>query len=431
MDEGTAADLQAKAEEALAAMRRRGFDDAMVEASRRTLAELNVARDEPTLMRSTVSDRLALLGLVDGRRASTEIADFGADAVQRAIGELFDAARAAPQDAANAVSAGERAAIAKGPMQPDADAMAAQMAALLDWRAAHAPTVTIEEAQLAHERAESHLVTSRGTSLACRLGWYELGAVATAREGERSSSFNYGGGQFDRFDGEAPAQRLGVHDMLADLARQVHTRGIDAGFIGDVVLTPAAVQDVLGWLRAQLSDLQLIAGTSLYRDRVGEVVASPLLTLESRFDAPGVAPLSADGFVAAPVTLLREGRLASLMPSLYASRKTGLAHVPVAATGWALAPGDTPLASLIAGVGRGAIVGRLSMGSPASNGDFSGVIKNSFLIESGAAGQALSEVMISGNMARMLRDVAAVSRERLDTGSALLPWVRIAGLHFS
>jgi hypothetical protein len=31
----------------------------------------------------------------------------------------------------------------------------------------------------------------------------------------------------------------------------------------------------------------------------------------------------------------------------------------------------------------------------------------------------------------MLRDVAAVSRERIDTGTLCLPWLRIGGLHFS
>jgi PmbA protein len=278
---------------------------------------------------------------------------------------------------------------------------------------------------------ESHLVTSAGTSLACRLGWYELTAIASAREGTRSSSINFGGGQFENLTGEPPSLRLGVRAMLADLARQVHTQSLENGFVGDVVLTPPAVDNLLDWFRAQLSDLQLIAGTSLYRDRVGELVASPLLSMHSRFDAPGVMPLSSDGFVGAPVTLLREGRLMALVPTLYGSRKTGLAHVPIAGSGWELAAGETPKATLIKSIGRGAVVGRLSMGTPAANGDFSGVIKNSFLVEGGQIGAALSEVMISGNMAQMLRDVVAVSRERLDTGAALLPWVRISGLHFS
>jgi hypothetical protein len=39
--------------------------------------------------------------------------------------------------------------------------------------------------------------------------------------------------------------------------------------------------------------------------------------------------------------------------------------------------------------------------------------------------------MISGNIAQMLRDVLAVSRERIDTGSLVLPWLRIGQLNFS
>jgi hypothetical protein len=31
----------------------------------------------------------------------------------------------------------------------------------------------------------------------------------------------------------------------------------------------------------------------------------------------------------------------------------------------------------------------------------------------------------------MLRDIVAVSRERIDTGSLLLPWVRVSGVHYS
>ena len=56
---------------------------------------------------------------------------------------------------------------------------------------------------------------------------------------------------------------------------------------------------------------------------------------------------------------------------------------------------------------------------------------NSFRIDDGQRGAALAETMISGNVAQMLDQVVAVSRERIDTGSGALPWLRIAGLHFS
>jgi PmbA protein len=423
--------LQQHTENTLALMRRQGFDDAMVEASAHTLAELNVAHDEPALMRSTERHKLSLLGLLDGRRASTEIGDLSDGAVARAVADLLAAARSAPQDDANAVSSGQLADLQQGPMAADPAAMADSMADLLDWRAAHTPSVTLEEAMVSHHQRRAHTATSGGSSLASRLGWYELMAMATAREDDQSSSFNYAGGSCHALGGQPTAQCFGIGSMLGDLSRQVHTRALTERFTGDVVLMPQAVDSLLGWLRGQLADLALISGTSLYRDQVGTAIASPLLGLKSRFDAPGVAALSVDGFVAPPVELLREGRLLTLTPSLYGSRKTGLPHVPLAAAGWELAAGTTPLAEVVAGVPRGAVVGRLSMGMPAANGNFSGVIKNSFLIEGGRVGTALSEVMVSGNMAQMLRDVVAVSAERLDTGDTLLPWVRIAGLHFS
>jgi PmbA protein len=191
------------------------------------------------------------------------------------------------------------------------------------------------------------------------------------------------------------------------------------------------VADLAGWLLGQLCDEALIGESSIYRDRVGEAVGSPLLTLRSRFDAPGVTALTMDAFVAKPVEVLEKGVLKTLTPSLYGSLKTGLPHVPTAACGWEVLAGDTPREALVSDTRKGAYVGRLSMGRPASNGDFAGVIKNSFAIDGGTVGDALSETMITGNVAKMLKDVLAVSRERIDTGALALPWVRVGGLHFS
>jgi PmbA protein len=256
-----------------------------------------------------------------------------------------------------------------------------------------------------------------------------MSVFGVAREGDHVSSFQYTGGACHELDRPA-TDYFAIAEVLRDLERQIHTHPFAGKFVGDVILTPPAVNDFVNWFLGQLCDSPLISGSSLYRDHVGEAVGSPLLTLKSRFDAPGMTPLTSDAFVAPPVEILRDGVLETLTPSLYGSLKTGLAHVPVS-SGWELAAGTTPRDDLISQTRHGALVGRLSMGMPLSNGDFSGVIKNSFAIEDGKLGHALSETMISGNVAQMLRDVVAVSRERIDTGAYLLPWVRIGGLHFS
>jgi PmbA protein len=422
-------DTQACAEQVLDALRERGFQHAQVSVSETARCELNIAHNEPSLLRSNDSRKLSATGIVDGRRASSEGNDLSPNGVAALVDQLWDAARSAPQDEANAVSAGQHARVTKGPRQADPAALTAALRALLDWRAAHTPTLMIEEALAAHVHSRSHTLTSGGSHIACDIGWCELSVFGLAREGSTTSSFNYAGGVADAL-ADVP-QAFGVARMMRELTQQVHTEALGQRFTGDVVLSPAAVDDLLSWLMDQLSDGPLIDGSSLYRQRVGELIASPLLTLHSRYDGPGCLPVTGDAFVAPPVTLLDAGRLTQLTPSLYGSRKTGLPHAPVAASGWELRAGSTPLDALVAAVPRGALVGRLSMGDPAPNGDFSGVIKNSFAIRDGRTGPALAETMISGNVAQMLKDVLAVSAERIDSGTDALPWLRVGGLHFS
>lgn len=423
-------DLHDTAAQALALMRDAGFDDAQVTAVHSKLDELNVAHNEPSLLRSTESYKLMLLGIAGGRMASTEMTQLDREAVRERAASLFADAKAAPQDEANAVSSGQHARIVQGPQESDRELLAAKTRELLEFRERETPKMMVDEGSVCHQWRRSHTVTSGGSDLAASIGCYAMSVFGTAREGGKSSSFNYTGGSADELASRAAPEYFGIARMLRDTQRQIETRPFGAKFVGEVVLTPNAVADLLGWLLGQLSDTQLIAGSSLYRESVGQAIASPLLTVKSRFDAPGVVAVSADAFAAPAVTLVDGGRLLALTPTLYGSRKTGIRHVPTAG-GWDVAAGSTPLPELVGAMKRGAIVGRLSMGMPAANGDFSGVIKNSFAIEGGEVGHALSETMIAGNMAQMLKDIAGVSRERIDGGALRLPWIRIANLHFS
>ena len=96
-----------------------------------------------------------------------------------------------------------------------------------------------------------------------------------------------------------------------------------------------------------------------------------------------------------------------------------------------MAPGEKSLRELIASVDRGLLVSRISGGRPASSGDFSAVAKNSFLIEGGKIGAAVSETMISGNLAEMLMHPAGASVERIADGYTLLPYLAFSGITVS
>ena len=426
-----AIDLQGTAERTLKRMRAQGFDAAQVGVSHHRRNEVCVAHNEPSLLRSNESFKVQLVGLLDGRRAATEASDLGDEALAASVQGLWSSVACAPQDAANAVSGGQRARIVQGPATADVAELADAMSELLAWRARETPTLMLEEALAGHSLVHSRTLTSAGTELSCELGGFDAMVFGLARDGAHSSSFNYAGGSCDSLSDMPFVQRFGIDQLMYALTRQVRTQPLGERFVGSVVFTPRAVDSLLGWLLGQLGDQALIDGSSVYRHGVGEIVTSPLLTLRSRFEAPGVAPLSADAFVTPAVELLTAGRLNTLTPSLYGSRKTGLPQVPMPASGWDLAAGVDRLEQVIARVPRSALVDRLSMGRPAANGDFSGVIKNSFAINDGQIGAALSETMISGNVAQMLRDVQAVSAERIDTGGWVLPWLSVRGLHFS
>ena len=71
---------------------------------------------------------------------------------------------------------------------------------------------------------------------------------------------------------------------------------------------------------------------------------------------------------------------------------------------------------------------RFSGGGPAANGDFSGVAKNSYLIEQGRLGAPVSEVMVSGNLFEMMNSISGISAESVNDGVSSVPWVRVEGI---
>jgi len=418
------------AETALSQMLSAGFDEVQVTASITEQDELNIAHNEASLLRSTEDYSLSLLGIVDGRKATTAVTDLESDAVAESIKQLYERAQLAPQDDANRVSADQTGHFEQGPLQCDLSLLTAKVKELLEYRQNETPLMNIDEGGGSHARSQEVLLTSRGSRITSDIGCYEMMVMGTATEGDQSSSFNYTGGTTNHLSGTHAAELFGIGTLLEETQRQIHTRSFEDKFQGSIILAPTAVMDLLDWLLGQIGDGALISNSSLFADQVGNVIASPELSIRSRFDGPGRAAYTADGFVAPPLGLVQAGKLTTLTPSYYGSRKTGINHRPCA-SGWMIDPGETALADMISDIKKGAMVNRLSMGSPGPNGDFSGVIKNSFMIENGQLTDALSETMIAGNMAVMLRDISRISSEHLDLGSQDFPWLTIDNLHFS
>ncbi len=422
---------QTNVDQVLEWLSQQGFDEAMAVLVQDELDELNINHNEPSLLRSTRKAQLHMTGIVGGRKSSLSLTNLSDEAIQAAVVQLMDEARLAPEDAANKLSADQIAQIERGPQQGDRGVLTEKVRELLDYRATHTPTFMLEEGYAKYHRQQSWLRTTLGSRLDASIGSYGLSVFGSAKEGTVASSFNYAGGYANDIASQPAERYFGMGEMMQDTCRQVHAQPLESKFIGDVILTPNAVNDLLDWLLEQVSDYCLISESSVYRHKVGELIAAPHVNVCSYLDGAGVSPFTDDGFVAESLALVASGRLNYLLPSLYGSRKLGLTHTPCSGSAWQILPGDTPRETMIQQVKQGALVGRLSMGNPASNGDFAGVIKNSFLVKDGARQGALAEVMISGNVAQMLKNVVAVSAESLDMGNIRLPWLHVSGLSFS
>jgi PmbA protein len=68
---------------------------------------------------------------------------------------------------------------------------------------------------------------------------------------------------------------------------------------------------------------------------------------------------------------------------------------------------------------------------PGANGEFSGVAKNSFLIERGKITGAVTETMVNGNLGEAFRRIKGVSKEVLCDGGSVVPWIAVDGIVIS
>jgi len=59
------------------------------------------------------------------------------------------------------------------------------------------------------------------------------------------------------------------------------------------------------------------------------------------------------------------------------------------------------------------------------------VSKNAFLIKNGQVTHAVSETMISGNLAGMLNNVRGISSEVFKDGGSVLPYLAVDGITIS
>ena len=172
---------------------------------------------------------------------------------------------------------------------------------------------------------------------------------------------------------------------------------------------------------------RVLKGRSPFADRLGETIASPLLTLVD--DPTDPASLAADshdgeGLACRRNPLIVDGVLQQFLHNAYTARRAGTVSTGSAARGYrstpgvgcgalAVRPGSGTLDELVAGVGQGLLVDSMTgfhSGVNAVSGDFSVGAEGRY-IRAGEIAEPVREVTIASTLQRMLLGISAVGAD--------------------
>ena len=288
------------------------------------------------------------------------------------------------------------------------------------------PKILMEQMIVNHKKIHTVYQNTNGTEFETFKGAYSVSLMYSGHEGDHTTSFFSSDIYTDRLD--KPFIELGsVEKDLADTEAQLHVTELSGKFEGSIILTPSSLGSFLGSIISNFAaDGVILEKTSIWLEKLGQQVADSRISIsicpeDSRI--VGGEHYTADGFRSESFDLIRNGVLESFFLSLYVSNKSGFPRAKSTSFSVVIEGGDTSYEDIIKNTKKGLIVGRFSGGQPGTNGDFSGVAKNSFLVEDGQIKGAVSETMINGNLAELLNNLNSISRETVEDGYSVLPYM--------
>jgi PmbA protein len=291
----------------------------------------------------------------------------------------------------------------------------------------------VQSARWGDSALEASIATSTGLSASTRRTTCYVSVYAAAGDGDDTQTgFGYSVGRrpadIDLERAAADAVERATRLLGAVKPRSQHLT---------VVLEPMISASLLAILAGTLDGDAVQKGRSLFADRLGEPVASPLLTVvddPTDPDAFGASTVDAEGLATRRNVLISEGVLGQFLYNTEAARRAGTRSTASAVrAGYKSAPGvgaravcalpgtDAPEA-LRARVGDGLLVQAVSglhSGVNPVSGDFS-VGAEGVMFRGGELAEPVREVTIASTIQRMLQGIVAVGSdlERLPSSAA-------------
>lgn len=427
--------LKETAQYVLQALVDAGADQAQCSVTSGKKEEFNIDAGEFSLLRSVFNSGVSMKVFKDGKMGQAFINSLEKQDIDAAAVECVQSAEASVKDDAYSIaSLTENADFVDGTQTPDRDRFFDRVREFLSDIGNEFPKIMVEQIIAEYVEGQSVLANTNGVLYTQKNANYSVGAMYSAHDGDMTTSFNSFG--IDYTDPDCRIMDLGdSREMFARCESELDMRPLDGKFEGVALFAPGCLDSMLSTVIDNFcSDPVIIEGTSPWKNAVGTAVADESFTLRViSHDCRVVCGerVTDDGYISEDYDIIKDGILKDFCLSEYAARKTGLCRAPSTSSCIGVKPGSKTYEELLSGIEKGILVCRFSGGDPATNGDFSGVAKNSFYIENGKIAYPVSETMISGNLAAMLKNIVGISKEVSCDGTCVLPYVAFGGITVS
>ena len=394
--------------------------------------ELTAENGEFSLLRTLFDNTATLSAFKSGKNGVVHGNDFSDAGIDALVKSAALSAESSVKDPAHDISPAQEAAkFRQGCLKPDFDRFFERIKELIN--DIHTEYPKIQIMSIIGEYVKEHTLfrNSNGVDFENTSGEYVFIVEFSGHEGEKTTSLDYCSVQTKTLD-ERFIDMGSVRYHLDSAQKQLEQIPLTGKFTGSVIFTPELFAEFMAMVdQNYLSDGVLIDGTSLWKRKLGKKVADEKLTVTLKSSDKRIVVgerFTADGFRTEDLPIIEKGILKNFSIGLYAAKKTKRPVSKNSSMDLVIQGGKTPLEEMIKSVKKGLIVGGFSGGHPSTNGEFSGVAKNSYYVENGEIKGAVSEVMINGNLGKALLNIKAISKELLVDGGIVSPYVLVDGI---
>ncbi|MEW8958235.1 Metalloprotease PmbA [Moorella humiferrea] len=407
-------------------------------------------RDQEVEALTTARDRgLGLRVIADGRVGFAYTTDFCPQAIDLCVEQALANARIAARDEHNCLPA-------RYPEYPGLDLFDQEITATpveekielvreIERQArAYDPRVKITESCTYNDsRYLVVIVNSQGIATAYHAAYCGASTFVVAVENEDSQT-GFGLAYSLRYKNIDPA-KIG-REGAARAVRMLGAKRI-ATQRAPVVFDPYVATNFLGVIAPALTADAVQKGKSLFRGRVGQQVASPMINIVDdgrRADGIASAPFDGEGVPTQHTVLVDKGTLKGYLHNTYTAARDGVKSTgngargtfkttpEVGTTNFYIEAGNRTPEEIIKEIPRGLYVTEV-MGMHTANpisGDFS-VGASGLWIENGELTRPVRGVAIAGNIIGLLENIDAVGNDLTFFGSTGAPTIRIAAMTIS